>query len=433
VQVPQTQYARSGDVHIAYQRFGEGPDLVGVPPFAQNVEAMWTDPSGCYQGFLAALARFCRITHFDKRGTGLSDRVAGSVPLDERMDDMRAVMDAAGIERAFVAGVSEGGPLAMVFAATYPERVEGLILGGSAARFTAADDYPHGPVPAMYAQLTAQVVEHWGTPDSLLVPVWMPSLSADEAFRQWAPGYERACASPGAVREIFEFIGTIDVRDVLPALRVPTLVLHRRGDLVAPVEHGRYLAEHIPGATLIEFEGLDHVPWVPDATQFVPEIEEFVTGRRDRSVEYDADRVLATVLFTDIVDSTKLAGAQGDQRWRQVLDRHDDAVRAQLRRFAGREVKTTGDGFLATFESPGRAIKAACAIRDQVRPIGVQVRAGLHTGEVERRGDDVSGMAVHIGARVAGSPARPRCWCRPRSGTWSSAAAPCSRTAAPMP
>ncbi|HUO49843.1 MAG TPA: alpha/beta fold hydrolase, partial [Acidimicrobiales bacterium] len=272
MQVPATEYARSGDVHIAYQTFGEGPPFVGVPPFVQNVEEMWSDPSGRYPAFLGALGRFCRVTHFDKRGTGLSDRVPGSVPLDERMDDMRAVMDAAGIERAYVGGISEGGPLAMLFAATYPERVEGLLLCGSAARFTAGDGYPHGPLPEVFEAFVQALVENWATPDSLLAPLFMPSLMGHAEFRRWMSRYERACASPGAVREILQFVSAIDVCDVLPTLRVPTLVLHRTSDLVAPVEHGRYLAEHIAGARLVELEGTDHVPWAPDESQFVPEI-----------------------------------------------------------------------------------------------------------------------------------------------------------------
>ena len=396
--VPDIHYARSGDVHIAFQTFGSGPSLVGVPPFMQNLEALWDDPSGLYPRFLNRLAGFRTVTHFDKRGSGLSDRVPGLVGIEDRMDDFRAVMDAAGIERASIAGVSEGGPLAMLFAATYPERVETLALLGTAARFVAGDGYEHGPSPDAFAQFVDQLASHWATPESLLVPVFMPSLFEDTAFRRWSARYERLAASPGAVRDIMRFIAAIDVRDVLEAIRVPTLIIHREGDLVTPVAHGRYLAQHIAGARYVELPGFDHVPWVGDADAVLDELEEFLTGERPRGPE--TDRVLATVLFTDIAGSTERAAELGDRRWRELLDRHDTTARREVGANDGCVVKSTGDGILASFDSPSRAVRAAQALIAAARPLGVEIRAGVHTGEIERRGDDVAGLAVHVAARV---------------------------------
>jgi class 3 adenylate cyclase/pimeloyl-ACP methyl ester carboxylesterase len=397
---PETRYARSGDVHIAYQSLGAGPPFVGIPPFVQNVDAMWGDPSGLFPSFLNEVAGFVTLTHFDKRGTGLSDRTSGLVGIEERVDDLRAVMDALGIERCSIGGISEGGPLAMLFAALYPERVDKLLLAATAARFVSGDGYPYGFPAELLESLVDQVADQWATPDSLLVPMWMPSMMGDAEFRAWVTAYERACASPGAVRDVGRYLGTIDVRSVLPSIRAPTLIIHRTDEQLVPVEHGRYLAEHIPGASIVEIPGIDHVPWVPDCRDFVEEMRTFLTGER-RAAVLDVDRVLATVLFTDIVGSTEQASALGDQKWREVLDRHDACVRRELAHFGGVEVKTTGDGFLATFDSPSRAVRAAQAICRAAPAAGVQVRAGLHTGEVERRGDDVAGVGVHVGARVA--------------------------------
>jgi class 3 adenylate cyclase len=399
-EVPEIRYARSGDVHIAYQTWGEGPPLVGIPPFVQNIEALWSDPSGLYPRFLRRFGEFATVTHFDKRGTGLSDRVGG-FSVEERMEDLRAVMDAVGYERAFVGGISEGGPMAMLFAATYPERTEGLLLYGTFARLLAAPDNPAGAPPEFSKQITDALVEEWGTSDSVLMPLWMPSMIEDEAFCRWLPTYERACASPGAVAEIVDFIGEIDVRAALPAIQCPTIVVHRTGDLVVPVHLGRELAQQISDARYVELAGDDHVPWVGDNGDAVlAEFEEFMTGRRQHHAPAP-DRVLATVLFTDIVKSTERAAALGDQAWRRLLDRHDEIVRECLRDEGGREVKTTGDGFLATFDSPSAAVRAATAIRAAAAGANLEIRAGLHTGELERRGEDVSGLAVHVGARVA--------------------------------
>ncbi|HVS67958.1 MAG TPA: alpha/beta fold hydrolase [Mycobacteriales bacterium] len=397
--VPEIRYARSGDVHIAYQTWGSGPQLVGVPPFAQNIEACWDDPTGTYPHFLNRVGEFASVTHFDKRGTGLSDRVSGLSGIEERIDDIRAVMDAAGIERASIGGISEGGPMAMLFAATYPERVDKLLLCGTAARFTSCPGYPIGLPGDEFDGLTAQVVEHWATSESLLLPYWMPSLADNEAAKRWMPTYERACASPGAIREIWRFIREIDLRDVLGAIQAPTLILHRAGDLIVDVRHGRYLADHIPNARIIEVPGIDHVPWTGDADCVIDRMEEFLTGTTQP--RYDVDRVLATVLFTDIVDSTRRASEMGDARWRSLLDRHDAVLRQEIAKHGGVAVKSTGDGFLATFDSPSRAVRAARSMVAASAESGLPIRTGLHTGEIERRGEDVAGIAVHIAARVA--------------------------------
>lgn len=395
--IPEIKYARSGDVYIAYQSWGSGPHVLGVPPFVQNIEALWSDPSGKYPRFLREIGGFATVTHFDKRGTGLSDRVSRDYGIEARMDDLRAVLDDAGIERAFIAGMSEGGPMAMLFAATYPDRVRGLILAGSTARFLRDDGY-HGVSPGRIRRFGDELAAHWGTLESPMVQMFTPSLAGDPAYRRWFASYERACASPGAVRDIIGFIAEVDVRDVLPAITCPTLVLHRTNERMVPVEQGRFLAEHIAGAQLVELDGEDHTPWTGDVSVVIAEIEQFVTGHR--SAHVDAERFLATVVFTDIVGSTERATQLGDRPWRELLDRHDRAVRDQLARHGGREVVTTGDGFLAVFDSPSRAVRAASEIVNAVRALGLEVRAGVHTGEVERRGDNVAGLAVHVGARV---------------------------------
>lgn len=399
--VPEIRYARSGDVHIAYQTWGTGPHFIGIPPFVQNIEKCWDDPAGRYPHFLRRLGTFCRVTHFDKRGTGLSDRVSSAFSIEERIDDIRAVMDALGVERAFLGGISEGGPMAMLFAATYPERVEKLVLGSTTARFVqGGPDYPFGAPAEFVREMSELMVAHWATPESLLTPVFVPSMVADEHFVRWMTTYERACASPGAVRDIWQWISAIDVRDALASIQCPTLIAHTTADPVVPVEYARYLAEHIPNAKLVEFAGTDHTPWTNDSIDdWVDEMQEFFTGQRGSGGE--PDRVLATVLFTDIVGSTETATRLGDARWRQLLDRHDVVTREQLVRFGGHEVNFTGDGFVATFDSPSRAVRAAAAITAAARSIGIEVRAGLHTGEIERRGTHVAGLAVHLGARVA--------------------------------
>jgi len=393
--VPQTSYAKSGDVNIAYQVVGDGPrDLVLVPGWVTNIDVFWEEPA--FARFLTRLASFSRLILFDKRGTGLSDRVADVPSLEVRMDDVRAVMDAAGSERAALFGYSEGGAMSALFAATYPQRTTALVMCGSYARRTRTADYPWGIDEAEFRAWIEESQRGWGGPVGLEVRA--PSMAADERFRQWWARLLRSAASPAAAAAVSRMNAEIDVRHVLPAIRVPTLVLHSVNDRTIDVEYGRHLARHIPGAKLVELTGIDHVPWLTDADAIAAEIEEFVTGARHA---VDTDRVLATVLFTDIVGATDRAAALGDRRWRDLLDGHHRLVRRQLAAFRGREIDTAGDGFLAAFDGPARAVRCACAITRDVRSLGIEVRAGLHTGECEVIGDKLGGIALHIGARVA--------------------------------
>jgi pimeloyl-ACP methyl ester carboxylesterase/class 3 adenylate cyclase len=391
---PRTRYARSGDAHIAYQVFGEGDiDLVFVPGFVSNVEHYWEMPR--VPDLFRRMGSFARVVIFDKRGTGLSDPVAEPPPLEQRMDDMQAVMDAAEIERAALFGISEGGPASVLFAATYPERTDALVLYGSTPRFRADSDISWGATDQQAERLKEEISSRWG--DGALLSTFAPSAMDDPAMEEIWSRFQRAGASPAMARSVISALFKIDVRDILPTIQVPTLILHRTGDRIAPLAGARLMAERIPGARMVEFEGDDHVPFTGNFMPVVDEMEEFLTGTRQPP---PLDRVLATVMFTDIVDSTRRAAAAGDRQWREVLERHDELTRRQLDRFRGREVKTLGDGFLATFDGPARAIECACAIRDGVQPLGLEVRAGLHTGECELAGDDVRGMAVNIGARI---------------------------------
>jgi pimeloyl-ACP methyl ester carboxylesterase len=385
-----TRYAKSGDVHVAYQVFGEGPDLIMVPGFVSHIENFWEEPR--LARWLNKLGGFCRVVLFDKRGTGLSDRVAHLPHMDERMDDIRAVMDAVGVERASVLGLSEGGSLAALFAASHPERTQSLILVGSFARFR------HWiPTDEAFDAFMKYVDELWGTGQSL--PALAPSKADDAALRQWWGKFERLGASPSATMALMRMNREIDVSGILHSIRVPTLVFHRTEDVWVSVEGGRELAAGIPGARLVEFPGTDHLGFLDDAgDRMIAETKEFLTGSRSAPV---VDRVLATVVFTDIVDSTKRADATGDRAWRDLLEAHDRTVRRELSRFRGKEVKSLGDGFLATFDGPARAIHCASAIRDQLRGLDVPVRIGVHTGEVELAENDVHGIAVHIASRVA--------------------------------
>lgn len=388
---PETQYAKSGDVHIAYQVFGDGPiNLVMVPGFVSNIENYWDEPD--FTRFLLRLGSYARVVTFDKRGTGLSDRVAELPGLDERMDDLRAVMDAAGMEQAAVLGISEGAPLSILFAATYPERCRALVLYGSFSRFS------HWfPTEQALEAFFGYVEKAWGTGAS--VQRFAPSRANDATFQRWWGRNERLGASPAAVAALMRMNSQINISAVLPTVRVPTLVIHRTGDKTVDVDGGRDVARHIPGARFVEFPGIDHIFYVGEnANEIADAIEEFLTGS---CAQVPLDRVLATVLFTDIVGSTEKAVALGDRRWRDLLDSHHATIRRNLTRFRGHEVKTTGDGILATFDGPARGVRCACAIADEVRPLGIDVRAGLHTGECEMSGDDVGGIAVHIGARVA--------------------------------
>ncbi|HET8556539.1 MAG TPA: adenylate/guanylate cyclase domain-containing protein [Gaiellaceae bacterium] len=397
---PETQYARSGDVNIAYQVVGEGPlDLVYVPGWVSNVELIWDEPA--MARFLERLASFSRLILFDKRGTGLSDRVSNDkLPtLEERMDDVRAVLEEVGSSRAALFGHSEGGNMCVLFAATYPERTSALVtLGSFARRRDPDDDYPWAPTAENREETAQDIERNWGHLRPEDVEYYAPSRLGDDQFVRNLERYLRRSASPGAAAALLRMNSYIDIRDVLPTIRVPTLVLHRTGDHDVDVAEGRYLASKIPGARFVELPGDDHWISAGNPDEIADEIESFLTGTRPAE---ELDRVLATVLFTDIVDSTRRAVELGDRRWRQLLNTHDAAVRRELERFRGREVDTAGDGFFATFDGPARAVRCAISIGDAVRELGLDLRAGIHTGECELDGSKVRGIAVHTGARVA--------------------------------
>jgi len=395
-QPPETKYARSGDAHIAYQVFGEGErDLVVVPGFVSHLELFWE--SEAWASAFRRIASMGRVVLFDRRGTGMSDPVAEAPPLEQRMDDVRAVMDAAGVERATLIGLSEGVPMSILFAAAHPERCEALVLYGGMARSTEAEDYPFGsPQQALAESARELLLPHWG--EGAVIEVSAPSRADDPEARAFQARIERMSISPGMLAGVAQMFYDTDVRDVVPSVHTPTLVLHRRYDRLVNVRHSRWLAEHLPDAKLVEIPGDDHIPWYQDPEATLGEIEEFLTGAR---AEPEPDRMLATVLFTDIVGSTSTAAEIGDKRWHELLDRHDETVRKALERFGGRAVKSTGDGFLATFDGPARAVRCARAILDASQGQGVPVRAGLHTGEIEVIGDDIGGIGVHIAARVS--------------------------------
>ncbi|MEX1255116.1 MAG: adenylate/guanylate cyclase domain-containing protein [Dehalococcoidia bacterium] len=390
----QTKYARSGDVHIAYRVFGNGPrDIVLIPGTTSHVELYWEFPPNEYM--LKRLGAFSRVIVFDKRGQGLSDRV-GEQTLEERTGDVIAVIDAAGSEVATIYGWSEGGAMSLMFAATYPERTAGLVLFGA---FASMREPPWALTREVFAAAVDLIERRWG--QGILVALNAPSRAKDEAFVRWWAGLERAAASPGAIVALMRANYEIDVRHILPSIQAPTLIFHRVGDALVPVESGRYLAEHIPGAKYVELPGEDHLIQALDEDvldHLLDEMEEFITGTRQRP---EPDRVLATLMFTDVVGSTERAAELGDRQWRELLGNFYAAVRKELAVFDGRDVNTTGDGLLATFNGPARAIRCANSIRERVRPLGLQVRTGLHTGECELIGDDVGGIAVHIAARVA--------------------------------
>ncbi len=391
VEVPRTRYAlASGGVRVAYQVVGEGPlDLVCVPSAGSHMEVYWEEPS--VARYLRRLASFARLILFDKRGVGMSDRVAGVPTLEERMDDVRAVMDAAESSRASLCGMSEGGAIAAMFAATHPARVASLVLLGAATRCW----LPPG-VNADDPAVVAYVEEHFGDGSSL--DLGAPSVAHDDRIRAWAGRAERLGMTPTTLLTLIKMNTSFDARSVLPAVAVPTLVIHRDGDLAVPVEQGREAAELIPGARYVELPGSDHLPYFQDPEATLTLIEEFVTGERHHT---EPDRVLATVVFTDIVNSTEHARSMGDRRWREVLDAYDASVARELERFRGHLVKTTGDGTLATFDGPGRAIQWALSTRELTRSLGFEIRAGAHTGEIELRGDDITGLAVVIAHRIS--------------------------------
>ena len=392
---PQTRYARSGEVNIAYQVVGAGPlDLVLVPGFVSHLDNDWEEPRPAHG--LRRLASFSRLIRFDKRGTGLSDRSVGLPDLETRMDDVRAVMDAVGSERAALYGYSEGGPMCCLFAATYPSRVSALVLYGSYAKRRDPDeDYPWAATWEERQAYAAEVERTWGEEADRT----RMGANVDEALSDWWLRRARAAASPGAARDLILMNSQIDVRHVLPTIAVPTLVLHRTGDRDSKVEEGRYLAEHIPDAQFVELPGDDHLPW-SNGDQIIDEIEEFLTGVRRGP---DPERVLATVLFTDLVRSTEKAVELGDRRWAELIELHHAAVRRELDRYRGREIDVAGDGFFAVFDGPARAVRCAGAVRASLRRLGLVVRAGVHTGECEQVDGKLAGVAVVIRARISAS------------------------------
>ena len=393
--VPPVQYARCGDLNIAYQVMGTGShDVVLVPGWISNIELFWDEPT--VARFLERLASFSRLILFDKRGTGLSDRFSGAPSLELRMDDLRAVLDAVGSNKATLFGYSEGGAMSMLFAATYPERVASLAMAGCFPYRRVDADFPFGRTEeAVEAQVKA-CEEGWGGPVGC--DLRCPSRVGDERYRQWWARFLRMSASANVAVALTRLNYDIDVRNLLGSIRVPTLLLHSVGDLATVVGASRYMASRIPSAKLVEFPGADHMPWLSDADGMLDEIEEFVTGTKSAVA---IDRVLATVMFTDIVGATEKAAKLGDHSWRDLLGAHHALVRKELARFRGHEVDTAGDGFLATFDGPARAIRCARSIADAVRTIGIEIRAGLHTGECELMGEKIGGLAVHIGARIA--------------------------------
>lgn len=393
----RTRYAHIGDASVAYQAFGEGPhQVLLVPGFVSNVEHCWTIPS--IVRIFERFASYAHFVQFDKRGSGMSDPLPEVPTLDARLDDALAVMDAAGLERAHLVGISEGGPLSLMLAASHPDRVASITMYGSTARYTRAPDYPIGLPERLFEreQVRHTLFDHWE--EGPMLDVFAPSVQNDPVWREVWGGFLRAGGSPAMAMQTLEAVASIDVRDLLPSIRQPALVIHRKGDRALSIECARDTAAHLPDARLIELEGDDHLWFVGDTDSIVDPIEQFITGGIKST---PTDRVVATVLFTDIVDSTKLAASLGYDAWRDLRERHDQVLRELVERHRGRLVQTTGDGMLATFQGPTRAIACADAIRAAVSALGLQVRAGLHTGECELIGDDIAGLAVHIAARVA--------------------------------
>ncbi len=397
--MPETRYARSGDVSIAYQVVGEGPfDVVIVPGSVSHVELQWEAAGAA--AWRRGIAEHARVLVFDKRGTGLSDRVAGVPTLEERSDDIRAVMDAGGSQRAALFGISEGVPLSAVFAATYPERVSAMVLYGGLARVLWAPDYLFGYTERAWRKIAEEGVDAFATPGGLEALVYSGFPSADEEEVRAVAHAVRYGASPGSSEALDRMNMAIDVRAVLPVISVPTLVVHQRGDPWVRVEHGRYLAQHIPGAVYVELDGDEHIPSAGFVPRLLAQVVPFLQGAATQEAP-EPDKVLATILFSDIVGSTTRAAELGDTKWRQLLAEHHARVRRQLARFRGVELDTAGDGFFARFDGPARAIRCALAIRETVRELGLQVRLGLHAGECEMLDGKVAGIAVSIGARVS--------------------------------
>ncbi len=396
----ETRYAKSGTLNIAYQLFGNGGiNLVLIPGWASNVENIWTLPE--FAGFAQKLAQFARVILLDRRGTGLSDPVENPPTLEERMDDVRAVIDAAGWDRAAIWGISEGGPMAMMFAATYPGRVTALVLYGTFACFSETHDYPHGYPAHINTKWLSKLEATWGSGE--LSSSFVPSLKADPVVMRALSRQERMAMSPGTARKLFTLLTQTDVRHVLPAIRVPTLILHRSEDKPIRVGHARYLAQNIQGAKYVELAGCDHIPWFGDVDALLGEVSEFLTGERAAP---DVDRILTTILFCDIVESTQRAAELGDRDWKLLLSRFYATIDDKLRQFRGRKLDTAGDGLFAAFDGPARAVRCGVSLTDAVRRLGVQLRVGVHTGECEVLAEKYSGIAVHLGARVA-SVAQP--------------------------
>ena len=372
---PEISYAKSRGLSIAYLQIGAGPiDLVVVPGFVSHLEEAIHQPA--ISDFVARLATFARVIVFDKAGTGLSDPTAGVSTLEERMEDLTAVLDAVGAEKVAMFGVSEGAPMCALFAAVHPDRTRALVLYGSYAKGIADESYPWAPIQLQVDRGIELIEEDWGK--GALIDLYAPSVADDPEVLRWWSHYQRVSASPGMATEAARLASEVDIREVLPTIAAPTLVLHRSGDMLWPVEGARYVSEQIQGAQLVVLDGIDHFPFVGDTEPLLSEVESFLTGSRQ---EPEPDRKLLTVLFTDIVDSTERGAELGDSRWRELLEAHDRAVRDRLERHHGTEVKTTGDGFLATFDGPARGIECALEIADAMRPLGIDVRAGLHTGE----------------------------------------------------
>jgi class 3 adenylate cyclase len=392
--MPETKYAKSGDVSIAYQVVGNGPiDLIYVMGWVSNIEFFWEEPTMSH--FLNRLASFSRLILFDKRGTGLSDKVSQLPTLEQRMDDVRSVMDAVGSEKAALLGVSEGGPMSALFAATYPERTSALIMYGSYAARIWSPDYPWAPTPEERQEFYDMIKKGWGGVTDL--DILAPGMINDARFRQWWAAYLRRSASPADALALAQMNTQVDIRNILAAIHTPTLIIHRTGDMDANVGGSRYMSARIQGAQYVELPGNDHLPWVGNAQEILNEIEIFLTGELHIQ---EAERILATILFTDMVGSTQMATSLGDERWRYLLNRHHEMVRKELTKYRGQEIETTGDGFLATFDGPARAIRCACAIRDVLAQAGITIRAGLHTGECELMGHNIGGIAVHLCSRV---------------------------------
>ncbi len=393
----QVNYAKSGKVHIAYRTVGEGPmDLVVVPGWVTHLEAHWDDP--LVWRFAERLASFSRLIMFDKRGTGLSDPVSEeNLPtLEMRMEDVHAVLDAVGSPKAALLGISEGGAMCALFAATYSERTSALVMSGCYPKWIRDTDYPWAPTREEHEAAFVAYEQNWGTPMGFKIVA--PSVANDEQCRNWWSRNLRLGASPGSGIALYRMNIDIDIRGILPAIRVPTLILHREGDRLINVENSRYMASRIPDAKYVELKGVDHLPWFGDSETVLAEIEEFLTGVRPIA---SIDRVLSTVLFVDIVESTERAVSIGDSRWRDLLGWFHQYVEQEIDRFRGRLIDTAGDGVFASFDGPARAVRCAAALQNRVAGIGIKLRAGLHTGECEVVGDKLAGVAVNIGARIA--------------------------------